>query len=176
MTYQRDESEAQRLDRNYNEQLQELRVAETGVQILFAFLLSIAFQQRFHSIDNVMRTIYVVTLICAAIAAALFIAPVAVHRGIFRKHRKDELVAYTAKLAAWGLAFLCLAMLGSICLIIDFVVGPLAAGIITGCGAVVFASLWWLMPMRLAGNLDRDDHDDSVAAGATASHSTVISP
>jgi len=70
-TYSRNESEADRLDRNYSEMLQELRVAQTGVQILFAFLLSIAFQQRFNDIDAFQLTVYVITLLCAAISALL---------------------------------------------------------------------------------------------------------
>ena len=89
------ETEAQRLDRNYSEQLQELRVAQAGVQILFAFLLTIAFQQRFSSISDFLKVVYVITLGCAAVSAALFIAPVAVHRVMFGRHLKDELVEFT---------------------------------------------------------------------------------
>ena len=156
--YERDESEAHRLDRNYNEQLQELRVAETGVQILFAFLLGISFQQRFSSISDFLRTIYVITLVCSAVAVSLFIAPVALHRAIFRMHRKDDLVRYTARLEAVGLLFLALAMIGSLLLIVDFVVN-VAAGIAVAAGAViVFGALWYLLPMRLKQRLDDDDH------------------
>mgnify|MGYP003693665643 CR=1 FL=1 len=96
-TYSRNESEADRLDRNYAEMLQELRVAQTGVQILFAFLLSIAFQQRFNDIDAFQLTVYVITLLCAAVSALLLIAPVPAHRVLFRQHRKDELVTFTGR-------------------------------------------------------------------------------
>lgn len=109
--YQRDESEPNRLDRNYSELLQELRVAETGVQILFAFLLAIAFQQRFSLIDTFQRVVYLVTLASAALAVAALIAPVAIHRALFRRGLKAELVAMTARLAAAGLTFLAVAML-----------------------------------------------------------------
>jgi hypothetical protein len=146
--YTREETDAQRLDRNYNEQLQELRVAQTGVQILFAFLLGIAFQQRFASISDFMRAIYIITLVCAAIAAALFIAPVAVHRVMFRRHLKDELVAFTGHLSVAGLVFLALAMIGAVLLIVDFVVGGVAAGITAGAMALMFAYLWYLLPRR----------------------------
>jgi hypothetical protein len=153
--YVRDESEAQRLDRNYNEQLQELRVAETGVQILFAFLLSISFQQRFATISQFLKVVYVITLILTALAAAMFIAPVAMHRAIFRMNKKDELVAYTAKLTAFGLVFLALSMLGAVLLIMDFVVHANAAWIATALMAVVFGVLWYLLPIGMRRHLDK---------------------
>ncbi|HEY7047962.1 MAG TPA: DUF6328 family protein [Jatrophihabitantaceae bacterium] len=147
--YARDETRAQRLDRNYGELLQELRVAQTGVQILFAFLLTIAFQQRFGTLSSAQRGLYVGTLVCAALAAALFIAPVAVHRVFFRRGLKDELVTFTGRMAAGGLFFLALTMLGSVLLIVDFVSGPVAAWIITAGLAVVFGVVWYLLPARM---------------------------
>lgn len=147
--YTRDESDAHRLDRNYSELLQELRVAQTGVQILFAFLLSIAFQQRFGTLSAAQRGLYIGTLVCAAIAAALFIAPVALHRVFFRRRLKDELVKLTGRTAATGLVFLALAMVGSVLLIVDFVSGPVAAWIIAAGLAILFAVLWYLLPTRL---------------------------
>ncbi|PZS30607.1 MAG: hypothetical protein DLM58_13385 [Pseudonocardiales bacterium] len=146
--YVRDESDAARIDRNYSEQLQELRVAQAGVQILFAFLLGIAFQQRFKEISQFQRDVYLGTLICAALATALFISPVAVHRVMFRRHLKDELVDFTGRVAVAGLVFLALAMLGALLLIVDLVVGPISAGIATGVIAVVFIYLWYVLPVR----------------------------
>jgi hypothetical protein len=154
--YTRNESEAQRLDRNYNELLQELRVAQTGVQIMFAFLLGIAFQQRFSTISDFLRDVYIATLVCAAIAAALFIAPVAVHRALFGRRLKDELVAFTGRVAVAGLVFLALAMLGAVLMIIDFVVGPVAAIIITAAIAIVFAYLWYVLPVRWRNRVDEE--------------------
>lgn len=145
--YDRDESTAQRLDRNYSELLQELRVAQMGVQILFAFLLGIAFQQRFKDITDFQRDVYVGTLICTAVAAVLFIAPVPMHRAMFRRHLKNELVYYTGRLAAAGLAFLALAMLGSILLIVDVVVGPLTAAIVVAVLAIAFGYFWLVLPL-----------------------------
>jgi hypothetical protein len=151
-TYSREESEAERLDRNYSELLQELRVAQTGVQILFAFLLSIAFQQRFSDIDAFQRTVYVITLLCAAMSALLLISPVSAHRVLFRRHRKDELVAFTGCVAAGGLIFLLAAMLGAVLFVVDWVANlPLALAIVAGLG-VIGVWLWWIQPGRwLAG-------------------------
>jgi hypothetical protein len=145
----RDESEAQRLDRNYDELLQELRVAENGVQILFAFLLSIAFQQAFKSTTSFQRDVYVFTLICAAIAAARLIAPVAVHRMIFREHRKDELVQMTSRLALGGLSFLLLALLGAALLVLDYVLNVVVALALVAGLSVVFGWLWLALPLRM---------------------------
>jgi hypothetical protein len=149
--YVRDESDAERLDRNYSEQLQELRVAQAGVQILFAFLLGIAFQQRFAAISDFQRTVYVGTLTCAALSTVLFIAPVAVHRVMFRRHLKDELVEFTGRMSVGGLVFLALAMLGALLLIVDLVVGPVAAGVMTGLIGLLFGYFWYLLPMRWRG-------------------------
>jgi hypothetical protein len=145
----RDETEAARLDRNYNELLQELRVAENGVQILFAFLLSIAFQQGFKSTTAFQRDVYVFTLICAAIAAAQLIAPVAVHRMIFREHRKAELVRVTSRLALGGLSFLLLALLGAGLLVLDYILNRVVAVSLVAGLAVVFGWLWLALPLRM---------------------------
>jgi hypothetical protein len=145
----RNESEAQRLDRNYDELLQELRVAENGVQILFAFLLSIAFQQGFKSRTSFQRDVYVFTLICTAIAAAQLIAPVAVHRMIFREHRKDELVRMTSRLALGGLSFLLLALLGAALLALGYVLNEIVAIALVAGLSVVFFWLWLALPLRM---------------------------
>lgn len=143
----RNESEADRLDRNYNELLQELRVAETGVQILFAFMLSIAFQERFQSLDDVQRTVYVITLLFCTLSIALLVAPVAFHRLVFRQGLKDELVKITSKLALAGTTFLLLAVLSGVLLIFDYVVGRTFAIVTTSLLAVVFISLWLVLPL-----------------------------
>jgi hypothetical protein len=158
----------ERADRNMVEMLQELRVAQTGIQILFAFLLSIAFQQRFSRLSAIQRDIYLATLVCAALAAAFFIAPVAVHRIMFRLNLKDEIVRYTGKMAVLGLVFLVLAMVGSVLLIVDVVAGAVPAVLIAMGLAVVFAVAWVVLPATLRRRL-RDQ-------GATADQSTVISP
>jgi len=143
----RNESEATRLDRNYGELLQELRVAETGVQILFAFMLSIAFQQRFQTLDDFQRTVYVITLLFCTLSIAVLVAPVAFHRLVFRKGLKEELVQITSKLALAGTSLLLLAVLSGVLLIFDYVVGRGFAVVVTGLLAVVFLSLWLVLPL-----------------------------
>lgn len=143
----RDESKADRLDRNYGELLQELRVAETGVQILFAFMLSIAFQQRFQTLDQVQRAIYVITLLFCTVAIALLVAPVAFHRVVFRHGLKDELVTITNRLALAGTSFLLLAVLSGVLLILDYVVGRGFAAAVTFLLAVLFIGLWVALPL-----------------------------
>src|SRR5690349_19677592 len=102
----RDETPLERWDRNFTELLQELRVAQTGVQILFAFLLTLPFTNRFTAVTGFERGVYVVTLVAAAAATALLIAPVSYHRIVFRQGRKPQLVLIASRLAALGL--LCL--------------------------------------------------------------------
>src|SRR5213080_1326027 len=108
----RDETELERWDRNFNELLQELRVAQTGVQILFAFLLTLPFTQRFEKVGAEDRAVYLGTLLATALATACLIAPVSQHRILFRRHRKPEIVDTASRLAETGLAFLLVAVLG----------------------------------------------------------------
>jgi Family of unknown function (DUF6328) len=146
--YKRSESAAARIDRNYGELLQELRVAETGVQILFAFLLGIAFQQRFDQIDGFQRGVFVFTLATTAIATVLFVTPVALHRFTFHEGTKDELVRLTNRLAIVGLLALMLAINGSVLLVLDWVVNRPFAVSFTALFAIGVASLWFVLPWR----------------------------
>src|SRR5215218_8139748 len=106
----RDESEAERLDRNYGELLQELRVAQVGVQILFASLLTVAFTPQFERITSLQRGTYVVTLLSAAVATACLIGPVAFHRIVFRHSQKDDLVRMSHRMALAGMGCLMVAV------------------------------------------------------------------
>src|SRR5437762_1383567 len=117
----RDETPLERWDRNFTELLQELRVAQTGVQILFAFLLTLPFTNRFDRTTELDRGVYVATIVAAAAATALLIAPVSYHRLIFRKGRKAELVQVGSRLATLGLPCLLFAMLGPVVLAGDVV-------------------------------------------------------
>ena len=152
----RRETEAERLDRNYAELLQELRVTQTGLQILFAYLLTLAFTQRFGQITSFQRATYVITLLFAAGAAALFIAPVALHRLIFRQLQTAHLVFTTDRLASAGLAFLLVALVGAILLILDVTLGRGPALWLTGLVAAWFLLLWVVVP--LAGR-NRNESD-----------------
>jgi RsiW-degrading membrane proteinase PrsW (M82 family) len=150
----RDETEAERLDRNYAELLQELRVTQTGVQILFAFLLTLAFTQRFPQIDSFQRATYVVTLLFAAAAAALLIAPVAFHRVVFRQNQKREVVFNANRMAQGGLAFLLVAMVGAVLLILEVTLGRGPALWLAGLVAAWFLLFWLVVPLvsRSRGN------------------------
>jgi hypothetical protein len=147
--YVRQESEAHQLDRNWAELVQELRVIGTGVQILFAFLLSIPFQARFVRTTAFQRDVYLATLMLSGTAAAIFIAPVAVHRLLFRFRVKDEVVNVTNVLALCGLASLSLAMIGAILLVSDWVAGTLGAAICSGGAALVLLGGWFAFPVWL---------------------------
>jgi len=158
---QRRESDLQRLDRNFNELLQELRVAQTGVQILFAFLLTLAFTQRFGSVTNFQRGLYYATLVASALATSLLIAPVPLHRVLFRRHQKRRLVEAANRLAVGGLIALWLALAGVLWFITDVLYGSgpgVAAAVVS---LLWFGSLWFALPLRwiTRRDLDRDDAD-----------------
>lgn len=144
---ERDETEAERLDRNYGEILQELRVTQVGVQILFASLLTVAFSERFRQITEGQRTTYVVTLLAAAGATAFLIGPVSFHRIVFRRSQKDDLVRNAHRMAMGGLACLSVAIVGVVLLILEVVLGqPEAAWFSVGVG-VFFVTLWLVVPL-----------------------------
>jgi Family of unknown function (DUF6328) len=158
--YVRQEPEAHQLDRNWAELIQELRVIGTGVQILFAFLLSIAFQARFPRTTGLQRDDYLITLMLSGVAAATFIAPVAVHRFLFRFRVKDEVVNVTNILALGGLGSLSLAMIGAILLVSDWVAGTVGAGICTGGATIVFFTGWFVFPLWLRRRAEADAKSD----------------
>ncbi|HLL65263.1 MAG TPA: DUF6328 family protein [Micromonosporaceae bacterium] len=144
----RRETEAERADRNFNELLQELRVAQTGVQILFAFLLTLPFTERFSAVQAEDKVVYLTTVICTAVAMACLVAPVSHHRIMFAQGLKRQLVQSASRFAATGLVFLFIAVLGAIYLIVDVVVNTATAGVITGSLAVLFVTLWYIVPLR----------------------------
>src|ERR1700759_1990821 len=102
----RGESQNQRWDRNFADLLQELRVAQTGVQILFAFLLTLPFSNGFPKATAFQKDVYLVAMLSAAFAAAMIISPVAFHRALFRQGRKPELVRFAHRMATGGLGFM----------------------------------------------------------------------
>ena len=147
-TEARGETPMQRADRAYGEILQEVRVAQTGVQILFAFLLALAFQARFGSITSFQRGAYVVTLMLCAGATALLIAPAAFHRIIYRRRLKQHLVRVANRLALSGLVLLLLSMVSAVLLIMDVVLG-LAPAIILAAAVLVWFTMWWfVLPLQ----------------------------
>lgn len=137
-----------RLDRNLGELLQEIRVGQAGVQILFGFLLSLAFTNRYAQVGTAIRVIHLVTVMFAAAAVALLTAPVAWHRLLFRQRRRPVLVAAADSLASWGLCCLAVAMTGTIVVLVGAVTN-LALGIVLGAVAAVgFLVLWLMLPLR----------------------------
>ena len=119
------------------------------MQILFAFLLTLPFTQRFHDIQSEMRWLYVGTLLAATVATACLIAPVSHHRILFRQHRKPYLVRAANRLAHAGLAALLLAVLGAVFLVVDVVTSVGLAVALVGALAVLFVVTWYVQPLRL---------------------------
>ncbi len=155
----RHETRLERIDRNWAELLQELRVTQTGVQLLTAFLLSLPFQQRFETISHAQRVIYLVVVLLSIGATGFLVMPVAVHRAVFRQHEKGSLVVVADLMAKIGLALLALAVSGVVLLIFDVVVGA-GAGIGFGLGTLgVLLVLWVVVPLivRMQGRRDATD-------------------
>src|SRR6266545_3589736 len=153
------ETELERWQRNFTELLQELRVAQMGVQILFAFLLTLAVSGRFDHIGAFERTVYLVALLSAAFSTALLIAPVAHHRMLFRRGRKPYLVLSSHWMALGGLATLLVAMVSSVLLAADLVLdrpAAIAVAVVTGAW---FVFLWGVAPW-IERNGDADGHDE----------------
>ena len=142
----RDETEKERLDRNLDELLGELRVALPGVQVLFAFLLVVPFNQRFADITSFQRSVYFVTLLLATAASACLIAPTAHHRLEFRADDKQRIVFGATRLAIVGLTLLALAMTGAVMFVTDFLYGTTTVAIVSVLVALLFAFLWYACP------------------------------
>jgi hypothetical protein len=143
----RQESEAERDDRNLAELLQELRVAGLGVQVLFGFLLSLPFTTRFGSLSHPQRYLYTVTLLLAATATALLLGPVAYHRLVFRRHQKERLVQAANVMAITGLAVVGLAISAAVLLVISYVDRGLPTVLITIFVVCMFGGLWFVLPL-----------------------------
>jgi Family of unknown function (DUF6328) len=150
----RDETEAERLDRNWSSLLQELRVTQTGVQLLTGFLLTLPFQQRFTVLDGTMRTVYLATVGCSLGATVLLVAPVGMHRVLFRRHRLDAIVSASHACAIAGLVLLGLALAGVGVVVFDTVVGRTGAWIAGGATLAAFVTLWFLIPLPLRRRTD----------------------
>jgi O-antigen/teichoic acid export membrane protein len=145
------EDEAERNSRRLLELLQEMRVATAGVQILFGFLLAVPFQQGFERVSSFERHTYLVVLICTALSAALLIAPTSMHRLLFRRGQKPEIIEYANRMVIGGLVLLALAMIGVVLLLTHVIFGAAAAIAVTVPVALVFASTWFAIPLRRRG-------------------------
>lgn len=144
----RDETRNERADRNWEELLQELRVMQTGTQILTGFLLAVAFTPRFEDMDEFQRDVYVVLVALAALATILALAPVGMHRALFGSSRKPELVRVAARIVKIDLVAISALTIGVTTLIIDFTVNR-AAGLIALVSSLIGVLLLWLVLPKL---------------------------
>jgi hypothetical protein len=138
---------AEQLTRNWNELLQELRVMQTGVQILTGFLLTVPFSTRFSDLDHAQRTLYLCVLVGSVLTTCLIVAPVAFHRVLFRQQQRPWLVAAANLTARIGLAGLSLVSAGVVLLVFDIVVGTTAGLIAAVAVLIVFSGLWLGVPL-----------------------------
>lgn len=143
----RSETATQRLDRNWADLLQELRVVQTGVQLLTGLLLTVPFQARFGDLTGFQREVYLATVGMSVAATALLITPVALHRSLFRQHARRWLVASSQRFALVGLALLGCAVIGVLVLIFDVVAGVVAAVFAGAVAVALFGSLWAALPL-----------------------------
>lgn len=140
------ETESERLDRNWNEILQELRVTQTGTQILTGFLLTVAFQARFTELDHYQTTTYLTLVVTAAVTTALGLAPVSLHRQLFRRHAKDRVVKTANRILQLTLLGVAVVLTGTVTLIFDIVVSRRAGLVVGGVIIIVIALLWQVIP------------------------------
>lgn len=152
---QRDETTFERADRNWDELLQELRVTQTGIQILSGFLLTLPFQQRFTQLDAPLRALFLTAVALATISTCLVVAPVAWHRLAFRQGRKVQLVDAADRLAKVSLVFIGLTVVAVLALVFGFVLGDGAAVVAGVAALVVFALLWLVLPLTTLRGTER---------------------
>lgn len=145
----RTESTDQRMDRNFGELLQELRVLQTGTQILAGFLLTLPFQSRFTDLSDYHRVLFLVAIGLAFLTTVLLVGPVSVHRSLFRKHHKATLVSVSHHMARLGLITLGLTMATVLCLIFSVVVSDVAGWAAGTTAVTLFTGLWWALPAWL---------------------------
>jgi len=146
------ESDSDRLERNFSELLQELRVAQAGVQILFAFLLTVVFTPVFADTSDFVRDLHLITVLLAAGSTAMLTAPAAWHRVLFRRGRRPHILRAANRFAIIGLALLATAMACTVLLVASMTVPGWRAWLIGGASAFVFYGLWFIMPLPLRNN------------------------
>ena len=152
----RNETVDERYDRNWVEILQELRVTQTGTQIISGFLLTLAFQQRFTDLDAYQVAVYVVLVLLAATSTCLGLTPVSLHRTLFHQHEKKKIVVIGNRLLKATLVVVAVLTAGVVLFILDVVVGR-GAGIIAGAATLVFLGIMLALMPRLVGSSRRPD-------------------
>jgi hypothetical protein len=166
VTDTRHETPDERYDRNLSELLQELRVALPGVQVLFAFLLTVPFAQRFSDVTQFQTHVYFATLLCSAATSAFFIAPTAYHRLNFRRRDKEHIVAMAGRFTIMGLIALALAMTGAVVLVTDVIFESGTVWVTGLAVAALFVVLWFVLPLlrRMVNGGDDDSGDRDVVS------------
>ena len=139
----RSDEEQARLNRQMTELLNELRVAMPGVQVLFAFLLAVPFQQRFETVNAFQRDVYLFTLLAAATATAFLVAPSAYHRIAFQEHEKERIIHMGTRQFVCGIVALAVAMTGAVLLVTDVLFKAATTIVVVVCVAALFAWLWF---------------------------------
>jgi O-antigen/teichoic acid export membrane protein len=150
------ESHDERLARNLNELLQELRVAQAGVQFLFGFLLAVAFTEHYARASGFEQIVHLIAVLFATAAVALLTAPAAWHRLLFRRGQRQEILRMANSTTVVGLACLAVAMTTTVLLLMKVVAGPVVATVVTVVVAVMFGLLWFWLPLRVRRNGDDD--------------------
>lgn len=150
------ESRNEQLTRNVGELLQELRVAQAGVQILFGFLLSVVFTERFHNASGFEKSLHLAAVVLAASATALLTAPAAWHRLLFRTGSRERILTVGNRFVLVGLVCLALAITATVGLIAKVVYGEIAMVILAAVSALLFGVLWFAVPMRLHPTNDEE--------------------
>lgn len=152
----RTETATERLDRHWIELLQEVRVVQTGVQLLTGFLLTLPFQDRFWSLPGRVHTVYLVAVVLSAASTAALITPVAMHRLLFRRRARRTLIAAGQRLALIGLWLLGLAITAVVGMIFDVVVGPTAGLATAAVCFTMFCALWVIVPVAVRAQQRRE--------------------
>jgi O-antigen/teichoic acid export membrane protein len=142
------ESRDERLARNVSELLQELRVAQAGVQFLFGFLLAVAFTEHYARASGFEQVVHLVAVMFATASVALLTAPAAWHRLLFRRGQRPEILRVANVLMVAGLACLAIAMTATVLLLFKVVAGTVVATVFTVFVAAMFAALWFVLPLR----------------------------
>jgi hypothetical protein len=142
----RRETAEERSDRNWVELLQELRVMQTGVQILTGFLLTLPFQPRFTDLDDYQRTVYLVLVVVSVATTGMLVSPVALHRALFRRHLKPQIVTGGDRMTRVAILLLVFVMTGTVMLIFDVVLGRTAGLVVGGAIFAMLLVLWAAVP------------------------------
>lgn len=154
------ETARERVNRRWNEILQETRVTQTGVQILFGFLLSVAFTPLFRELETFDRVLYVITVVLGASATGSLIAPVSIHRFLSGQRMKDELVEAAGRLMMCGMVLLALTIGCTLLLILRVVAPGVLAEALAGGVMLWFGLCWYVLPLYLRRRADRRSRTD----------------